>query len=88
MSGQDERTLRERIEALFAQLREAAAAALTRHAVVASKLDETRGELERLLMLDNIDERDATRAIGRAQLMLDAWRGLVTEPVVERYRGR
>jgi hypothetical protein len=89
MSEHDERTYRERIEGLFAQLREAAATALARHAIVASKLDDSRGELERLLMLEHLDERETLRAIGRAQLMLDAWRGMLAEPVVERaVRGR
>ena len=86
MAGPDERSLRERIEELFVQLREAAAMALTRHAVVASKLDESRNELERLMMLDHIDERDALRAIGRAQLMLVACQGIFAVPASARGR--
>ena len=88
MSEQGERNLRDRIEALFGQLRVAATAALARHPIVASKLDESRGDLERLLMLERFEEADALRAIGRAQLMLDAWRGMITEPVVARYSGK
>jgi hypothetical protein len=86
MAGPDVRSLRERIEELFVQLRGAAAAALSRHAVVASKLDESRNELERLLMLENFDERDALRAIGRAQLMLVAWKGMIAVPASSRSR--
>jgi hypothetical protein len=86
MAGYDELTLRERIEELFTQLRHATAAALHRQSVVASKLDDSRSELERLLMLERFDERDAMRAIGRAQLMLDAWRGIVGVPAVGRAR--
>jgi hypothetical protein len=88
MSGQAEPTLRGRIEALFNELRAAAAKALTRHPVVASKLDDLRGELERLLMLDQFEEREALHALGRAQLMLDAWRSMVSEPAVSRYVGK
>jgi hypothetical protein len=88
MSAEDQRTLRERIDALFTQLRTAAAAALARHPIVASKLDEARGELERLMMFEHFDEGEAMRALGRAQLMLDAWRNMISEPVVARYAGK
>ena len=88
MPGQEEPTIRQRLEELFALLREAATAALTRHAVVASKLDESRSELERLLMLEIVDERDAQRAITRGKLLLDAWRGMVAVPVPSRSRSQ
>lgn len=84
MSGLEEPSLRDRLEELFTQLRDAVAAAFTRHSGFASKLDESRAELERLLMLDRCDESVAMRALGRAQLMLDAWHGLVGAPVRSR----
>jgi hypothetical protein len=84
MSVPEEPTLRQQIEAVFVQLREAVAMALGRHTIVASKLDESRSELEVLLMLDDIDEPEAQRALGRAQLLLDLCRGMAVVPVRSR----
>jgi hypothetical protein len=86
MSGPEQTTMRSRLEELFTQLRDAVASAFARHSGFASKLDESRAELERILMLDNCDESVAQRAIGRAQMMLDAWHGLVGVPVPSRSR--
>jgi len=77
MSVPEEPTLRQQIEAVFVQLREAVAMALGRHTIVASKL-------EVLLMLDDIDEPEAQRALGRAQLLLDLCRGMAVVPVRSR----
>ena len=57
-------------------LREATYDAMMRASVMAAALDESRGEVERLLMLDVIDPDERRRVVARAQMMLDAWRGM------------
>jgi hypothetical protein len=75
-STDQQRRERQRMQQLSAVLRDAACAALARQSILAGALDETRGELERLLMLDRVDTEVRRRAVVRAQIMIDAWRGL------------
>lgn len=86
MSRTNETDLRRRLEELSAMLREAATSALAGHAAVASKIDDSRAELERLLMIETVDVVAAERAMRRAQLMLDAWRGMVGSVIAARSR--
>ena len=67
---------RRRLEDLSAKLREATWAALENRSALARSLDESRGEIERLLMMNAIDATDHRRAIVRAEMMLNAWRGM------------
>jgi hypothetical protein len=67
---------RRRLEELAVELREAIFGALERRWLLAQALDETRSEIERLLMMDVIERAEARRAIARAEVMLDAWSGL------------
>ena len=57
-------------------LRAATCDAMARRSVMATALDESRGELDRLLMLDVIDANEGRRVVARAQMMLDAWRAM------------
>ena len=57
-------------------LRRATCDALARYSVMATALDESRGEVDRLLMLATIDANERRRVMQRAQMMLDAWRGM------------
>lgn len=76
MSTSADRQDRKRLEDLAAKLREATWAALENRAALARSLDESRGELERLLMLSTIDATECRRVVIRAQMMLDAWQGM------------
>lgn len=67
---------RKGLEELSARLREAAVAALESRSALARSLDESRTEIERLLMLSAIDATESRRAVVRAQMMLHAWQGL------------
>ena len=85
MSSTKQQLERTRMRDLSARLREATCAAIETRSTLATALDESRSELERLLMLERFEEHEALRALGRAQLMLDAWRSMVSEPAVARY---
>jgi len=74
--SQVDRNERKRLEDLSAQLREATCAALDNRSALARSLDESRSELERLLMLSTIDAAECRRVVIRAQMMLDAWHGM------------
>ena len=67
---------RAELEELCAELRDAIFAALHKHALVAASLDESRSEVDRLLLLDEIDPLELRRVVGRARRMLDAWRSM------------
>jgi hypothetical protein len=67
---------RKRLEDLSAKLREATCGALENRSALARSLDESRSEIERLLMMNAIDTTDHRRAIVRAELMLNAWQGM------------
>ena len=67
---------RQRLRELADELRAAACGALARRWVMAQALDESRSELERLLMIEELDAHESRRAIARAEVMLDAWRGM------------
>ncbi len=67
---------RKRLEDLSARLREATWAAVDARSALARSLDESRAELERLLMLSAIDATESRRAVMRAQMMLNAWQGM------------
>jgi hypothetical protein len=67
---------RKQLEELSARLREAAWAALEARSALARSLDESRAELERLLMLSAIDATESRRAVTRGQMMLNAWQGM------------
>lgn len=76
-TSEAERTrLRTQLRTLSTALREAACAALARQSPMATTLDELRGELDRLLLLDELDGHERPRLVVRAQMMLDAWRGM------------
>ncbi|HWE27522.1 MAG TPA: hypothetical protein VHB97_05935 [Polyangia bacterium] len=72
---------RTRLQELAAQLRAATWDALQNRSTLARSLDESRGELERLLMLSAIDAAERRRVVVRAQMMLDAWRGMAVSMV-------
>jgi hypothetical protein len=76
MSSPNELPNQESLHELAAALREATCAALERRWMLAQKLDESRSEIERLLMLREIDPAESRRVVQRAQVMLDAWRSL------------
>lgn len=76
MSPPADRRERQRLEDLAAKLREATWAAMENRSALARSLDESRGELERLLMLSTIDAAECRRVVVRAQMMLDAWQGM------------
>lgn len=76
MSTTADRSERTRLEELSAKLREATWTALQNRSALARSLDESRGELERLLMLSTIDAAECRRVVVRAQMMLDAWHGM------------
>ncbi|MCA1663622.1 MAG: hypothetical protein LC659_05030 [Myxococcales bacterium] len=67
---------RQRMRELSTLLRQATCDALVRHSVMATALDESRGEVDRLLMLDSVDASERRRVVQRARMLLDAWRGL------------
>lgn len=67
---------RRSLEELSAKLRRATVFALESRSALARSLDESRGEIERLLMLSGIDETECRRVVVRAQMMLNAWEGL------------
>ena len=67
---------RHRLEELSAQLREATYEALLKRSALARALDESRCELERPLMLTAVEANEYRRVTVRAQMMLDAWKGL------------
>ncbi|HEX6839118.1 MAG TPA: hypothetical protein VF334_21210 [Polyangia bacterium] len=67
---------RAQLEELSAALRDATFAALQKHSLVAASLDESRSEVDRLLMLDERDPLELRRVINRARILLDAWRNL------------
>jgi len=73
--GADEKK-RRRLEELSARLREAAWAAFANRSALARSLDESRSEIERLLMLNAIDAIEHRQAIVRAEMMLRAWEGM------------
>lgn len=72
----DKASERKQLEYLSARLREAACAALEARSALARSLDESRAEIERLLMLSAIDGTESRRAMTRAQMMLNAWQGM------------
>ncbi len=76
MSPPVERPERQRLQKLAALLRDATCDALARRWILAQALDESRTEIERLLMIDAVDGAEARRSVTRAEVMLDAWRGL------------
>lgn len=67
---------RAELDELSAELRDAIFAALQKHALVAASLDESRSEVDRLLMLDELDPLELRRVVGRARRMLEAWRNM------------
>ena len=67
---------RQHLQELADVLRDAACGAFARRWILAQALDESRGEIERLLMLQRVDAAEARRIVTRAEVMLDAWRGL------------
>ena len=67
---------RQHLQELAGVLREATCGAFERRWILAQALDESRGEIERLLMLERVDAAEARRIVTRAEVMLDAWRGL------------
>jgi hypothetical protein len=69
-------TDQQRLHQLAVALREATCDALDRRWMLAQKLDESRNEIERVLMMSEIDPAEARRIIYRAEVMLDAWRSL------------
>jgi hypothetical protein len=71
-----ERGQRKQLEELSTRLRDATWAALENRSALARSLDESRGEIERLLMLSAIEASEHRRAIVRAQMMLNAWEGM------------
>jgi len=73
MSSQFDNDDRKRLEHLSARLRTATCAAVGSRSALARSLDESRSELERLLMLSTIDPSEQRRVVVRAQMMLDAW---------------
>jgi hypothetical protein len=81
MSTPADRPERKRLEDLAAKLREATWAALENRSSLARSLDESRGELERFLMLSTIDAAECRRAVVRAQMMLEAWQGMAVSTV-------
>lgn len=64
---------RAQLAELVAELRAAILAALQKHALIAASLDESRSEVDRLLMLDELDPLELRRVVNRARRMLDAW---------------
>lgn len=77
---------RQRLQELAVALRDATCDALARRWVLAQALDESRSEIERLLMLDRLDRTEARRVLTRAEVMLDAWRGLSGHAAGGRFR--
>jgi hypothetical protein len=75
-SRREDELERDRLRELSTLLRRATCDALARASVMATALDESRGEIDRLLMLDVIDANERRRVVQRAQIMLDAWRGM------------
>jgi len=67
---------RAQLEELSAGLRDATFAALQRHSLVAASLDESRSEVDRLLMLVELDPLELRRVVSRARRMLEAWRNM------------
>jgi hypothetical protein len=64
---------RQRLEQLSAELRHATYAALQKQSLIAASLDEARSEVDRLLMLDELDPLQCRRIATRGRMMLDAW---------------
>lgn len=67
---------RQHLQELANVLRDATCEALDRRWILAQALDESRGEIERLLMLESVEAAEARRIVTRAEVMLDAWHGL------------
>ena len=76
MAAQADRNDRTWLEELSTKLREATCAAVQNRSALARSLDESRGELERILMLSTVDPMERRRIVTRAQMMLDAWHGM------------
>jgi hypothetical protein len=76
MSAELDKRERARLTELSARLREATCAALAYRSALARSLDESRGELERLLMLRAVDPVECRRVVVRGQMLLDAWRSM------------
>jgi hypothetical protein len=76
MAADADRNDRTSLEELSAKLREATCAAMQNRSALARSLDESRGELERLLMLTTVDPMERRRIVVRAQMMLDAWQAM------------
>ncbi|MCU1278560.1 MAG: hypothetical protein JWM53_2106 [bacterium] len=76
MSAPLDQRERTRLEELAAKLRDATCAALAYRSALARSLDESRGELERMLMLNVVDAIECRRVVIRAQMTLDAWRSM------------
>ena len=69
---------RQRLVQLSQVLREAAVIALSTRSALARSLDESRLELERLLMLTRCDATERRRIVIRANMILDVWRGIAS----------
>jgi hypothetical protein len=69
---------RQRLVQLSQVLREAAVIALSTRSALARSLDESRLELERLLMLGRCDATERRRIVIRANMILDVWRGIAS----------
>jgi hypothetical protein len=67
---------RQRLLQLSRRLREAAVTAVSVGSGLAGLLDESRLELERLLMLASCDNGERRRIVIRANMILDVWQGL------------
>jgi hypothetical protein len=76
MAAHIDRNDRNCLQELSVKLRDATCVALQNRSALARSLDESRGELERLLMLSAIDPMERRRVVVRAQMMLDAWQGM------------
>lgn len=76
MPASVEKNERGRLEQLSLHLREATLDALANGSALARALDESRGEVERILMLSAIDSSECRRIVIRARMMLDAWQGM------------
>jgi len=72
---------RRQLEELSTKLREATWRALENRSALARSLDESRGGIERLLMMSAIDPTEHRRAIVRAEMMLNAWEAMAAGAV-------
>ncbi len=75
-SSKSDDPARARLTELSAELRDATYAALQQQSPLAASLDESRSEVDRLLMLDGFEALEYRRIATRARRMLDAWRNM------------